>query len=115
MQPSPVPGAGDITPHSEWTSSSTASIRSWANGEVAVDGEATVLAVTYGLESGKTSVGVGGSELDTTSVLEGLGEIGLGAKGVNGGVEFVKLIFALTEARDVGGESPVAQFVGRFS
>src|SRR5712671_344806 len=80
VQPNPIPGAGDITPRSEWTSSSTASIRSWANGEVATNGEATVLAVADGLELGKTSMSVGGSKADATSVLDGLGEVGFGTE-----------------------------------
>src|SRR5712672_3524847 len=96
-QPSPIPGAGDITLPSDWTSSSTASIRSWANGEVTPNGEATVLAMTDGLEASKTSMRVGGSESDATRVLKGLGEVGFGAKGVESGVEFAKLIFALAE------------------
>src|SRR5712672_1454779 len=104
VQPNPIPGAGDITPHSEWTSSSTASIRGWANGEVATNGEATVLAVTGGLESSKTSMSVGGPEANPASVLKGLSEVGFGAKGVDGGVEFAQLILALAIARDVGGE-----------
>src|SRR5712671_230052 len=62
VQPGPIPGAGDITPRSEWTSSSTASIRGWANGEVTLDGEAAILAVTNGLESSETSVSIGSSE-----------------------------------------------------
>src|SRR5712672_1432091 len=115
VQPNPIPGAGDITPHSEWTSSSTASIRGWANGEVATNGEATVLAVADGLESGKASMSVSGSKANATGVLKGLSEVGFGAKGVNGGVEFAKLILALAEARDVGSEPPIAQLVGRFS
>jgi len=111
-QPSPVPRAGDITPRSEWTSSSTASIRGWANGKVATNGEATVLAVTGGLESSEASMSVGGPEANAASVLKGLGEVGFGAKGVDGGVEFAQLILALTIAHDVGGKPPVAQFVG---
>src|SRR5712671_3188971 len=75
VQPNPIPGAGDITPRSEWTSSSTASMRGWANGEVTSDGEATVLAVTDGLESGKASVSVGGTKADATGILKCLGEI----------------------------------------
>jgi len=31
------------------------------------------------------------------------------------GVEFAQLVFALTIARNVSGESPIAQFIGRFS
>src|SRR5712671_1306329 len=115
VQPNPVPRAGDITPRSEWTSSSTASIRSWANGEVAADGEAAILAVADRFEPGEASVGVGSSKTDATSVLKGLGEVGFGAEGVNGGIELAKLILALTEASDVGSESPVAQFVGCLS
>src|SRR5712671_6261024 len=115
VQPNPIPGAGDITPHSEWTSSSTASIRGWANGEVATNGEMTVLAVANGLESGKASMSIGGSKANAAGVLDGLGEVGFGVKRVNGGVEFAKLILALTEVRDVGGEPPIAQLVGRFS
>src|SRR5712675_1172684 len=80
VQPSPVPGASDITPHSEWTSSSTASIRGWANGEVTTNGEATVLAVTDGLESSKASMSVSGSKANATGVLKGLSEVGFGAK-----------------------------------
>jgi len=114
-QPSPIPGAGDITPCSEWTSSSTALIRSWSNGEVAVNGETTVLAMTDGLESGEASMGVGGSEADATSVLKGLGEVGFSVEGVNGSVELTKLILALAETRDVGSKSPVTQLVGCLS
>jgi len=115
VQPNPIPGAGDITLPSEWTSSSTASIRSWANGKVTPNGEATVLAVADGLEASEASMGVGGTESDATGVLKGLGKIGFGAKRVDGGVEFVKLIFALTEACDVGSEPPITQVVGCLS
>src|SRR5712671_649656 len=110
VQPSPVPGAGDITPHSEWTSSSTASIRGWANGKVAVDWEATVLSVTYGLETSETSMSIGGSKANTTGILKSLGEIGLGTKGVDGGIELAQLILALVVTRDVSSKPPVAQF-----
>jgi len=113
--PSPVPGAGDITPRSEWTSSSTASIRSWPNGEVATDGEAAVLAVAYGFEAGEASVSISSSEADSAGILKGLGEFGFGAKGVDGGVEFAKLILALTETGDIGCKSPVTQVVGGLS
>jgi len=58
--PNPFPSAGDITPHSGWTSSSSASRIGRANGEVAPEGEATVLAVTYRFETGEAFVGVGG-------------------------------------------------------
>jgi len=115
VQPNPIPRAGDITPHSEWTSSSTASIRGWANGEVTANGETTVLAVADGLESGEASVSVGSSKANATGILEGLGEVGFGAEGVNGGIELAKLIFTLTEAHNVGGKSPVTQLVGCFS
>src|SRR5882757_1526177 len=115
VQPSPIPGAGDITPRSEWTSSSTASIRGWANGEVAANGEAAVLAVADGLELGEASMSVSGSKANVTGILKGLGEVGFGVKGVNGGVEFTKLVFALVEACNVSGESPIAQLVSHFS
>src|SRR5712671_5740386 len=107
VQPNPIPGAGDITPHSEWTSLSMASIRGQANGEVATNGEATVLAVTDGLESGKASVSVGGSKTDATGVLKGLGKVGFGTERVDGGVELAKLVFALAEAHNVGSEPPI--------
>src|SRR5712672_3195213 len=84
--PNPFPRAGDITPRSEWTSSSTASIRGWSNSKVAANWETTVLAVTDRFESGETSMSVGGPKADTTSFLEGVGEIGLSAKGVDGGI-----------------------------
>jgi len=84
------------------------------NGEVAANGEATVLAVADGLESGEVSMSVGGSKANATGILKGLCEVGFSAKGVNGGVEFAKLILALAEACDVGGEPPIAQFVGHF-
>jgi len=115
VQPNLIPGAGDITPRSEWTSSSTASIRSWANSEVAANGEATVLAMAGRLESGETSMSIGGSKANATGVLEGLSEVGFGVEGVNGGVELAKLILTLTETRDVGSESPVTQLVGCLS
>ena len=111
MFPDPIPGAGDITPRSEWTSSSTASIRSWANGEVAPDGEAAVLAVANGLETGEASVSVGSAEADATGLLKGLGEVGFSSEGMDGGVELAKLVFALTKACDVGGEPPIPQIV----
>src|SRR5712675_608831 len=111
MQPSPIPGAGDITPRSEWTSSSTASIRGWVNGEVATNGEATILAVACGLESSETSMSVGSSKANSAGFLKGLSEIGFGAKGMDGGVELTELVFALAETGDVGGESPIAQLV----
>ena len=79
-----------------------------------MNGEATVLAVADGLELGETSVSVGGSKAMATSVLDGLGEVGFGAKGMDGGVELTELVFALAETGDVGGESPVAQLVGCF-
>src|SRR5882757_753576 len=112
VQPNPIPGAGDITPRSEWTSLSTASIRGWVNGEVAANGETTVLAVANGLESGEASISVGSPKTDATGVLESLGKVGFGAEGVNGGVELMKLVFALAETRDLGSESPVTQLVG---
>src|SRR5712672_3052960 len=77
--PDPIPGAGDITPRSEWTSSSTASIRSRANGEVTSDGEAAVLAMTGGLEASEASVGVSSTEADATGLLKLFGEVGFGA------------------------------------
>jgi len=92
-----------------------ASIRGWANGEVAVNGEMTVLAVADGLELGEASMSVGGPKANATGVLEGLSEVGFGVKGVNGGIELAKLILALTEARNVGSEPPIAQLIGRFS
>src|SRR5712671_4959964 len=100
-QPSPVPGASDITPHSEWTSLSTASIRSWANSEIAVNGEAAILAVTDRFKSGEVSMGVSSSKTLATGILKGLGEVGFGTEGVNGSVEFAKLVFALTEVSNV--------------
>src|SRR5712671_1705135 len=100
VQPNPIPGAGDITPRSEWMSSSTALIRSWANGEVSSDGEAAILAVTSGLESSEASVSISGPQAEAAGVLKGLGEVGLSAQGVDSGVEFVKLVFALAEACD---------------
>src|SRR5712671_2095338 len=87
VQPSPILGAGDITLRSEWTSSSTASIRGRANGEVAADGETAILAVTDRLESSEVSMSVGGAETNVTGVLKGLGEVGFGMKGMDGGVE----------------------------
>ena len=111
MFPDPIPGAGDITLSSDWMTSSMASIRSWANGEVTSNGEATVLAVTDGLEASKTSMSIGGSESDMACILEGLGELGFGAKGVDSGVDFAHLVFVLTKARDVGRKSPVTQVV----
>jgi len=57
--PNPFPSAGDITPCSEWTSSSTASSIGWSNGEVPSNGEAAVLAMANGFELSKTVVGVG--------------------------------------------------------
>src|SRR5712672_1432022 len=77
--PDPIPGAGDITLRSEWTSSSTASIRSRANGEVTSDGEATVLAMTDGLETSEASVSIGSTEADATGLLKLFGEVGFGA------------------------------------
>src|SRR5712671_1575228 len=74
--PDPIPGAGDITPRSEWTSSSTASIRRRANGEVTPDGEAAIFAMTDGFEASETSMSVGSAEADTTGVLKGLGKVG---------------------------------------
>src|SRR5712671_184187 len=56
--PNPFPSAGDITPFSEWTSSSTASSSGRANGEIPPDREATVLAMANGFESGKASMGI---------------------------------------------------------
>src|SRR5712672_3639917 len=70
--PDPIPGAGDITPRSEWTSSSTASMRSGANGEVTSDGEATVLAVANGLEASEASMSVGSTKTDAAGLLKGL-------------------------------------------
>src|SRR5712672_4401779 len=113
--PDPIPGAGDITLHSEWTSSSTASIRSRANGEVTSDGEATVLAMTDGLETSEASMSVGSAEADATGLLKGFGKFSFGAEGVDGGVEFAKLVFALSEACDVGCEPPIPQVVRCFS
>jgi len=107
--PDPIPGAGDITPRSEWTSLSTASIRSGTNGEVTSEGEATIFAVANGFEASEASMRVGGSEASATGVLKGLGELGFGAKGVDGSIELAKLILALSETRDVGCESPVPQ------
>src|SRR5712671_6276646 len=115
VQPNPIPGAGDITPRSEWTSSSTASIRSWANGEVAPDGEAAVLAVADGLETGEASVSVGGAEADTTGLLKGFGKVTFGSEGMDGGIEFAELVFALTEACNVSCEPPIPQVVRCFS
>jgi len=112
--PNPFPRASDITPRSEWTSSSTASIRVWANGEIAANGETAVLTVAYGFKSGETSVGVSGPKADSTGVLKGLSEIGFGVEGVNGGIELAKLVFALAETGDVGRKSPVAQVVSSF-
>ena len=114
-QPSPVPGAGDITPRSEWTSSSTALIRSWANSEIAANGETAILAVTDGFESGEASMGISGSKTNATGVLKGLGKVGFGTERVDGGVELAKLVFALAEAHNVGSEPPIAQFVGCLS
>jgi len=108
VQPSPVPGAGDITPRSEWTSLSTASIRGWANGEVAANGEAAVLAMTDRLESSEASMSIGGPKANAAGVLKGFSEIGFGTKGVDGGIEFTKLIFTLAITRDVGSKPPVA-------
>src|SRR5712671_151401 len=115
VQPSPVLGAGDITPHSEWTSSSTASIRGWANGEVAADWEVAVLPVTCGFKASKASMSVGGSKTNTAGVLKSFGEFGFSAKGVDGGIELAQLIFALAVTCNVGGKSPVTQFVRSFA
>jgi len=115
VQPNLIPGAGDITPRSEWTSSSTGSIRGQANGEVALDGEAAVLAVTGGLELSEASVSVSGPQADTAGVLKGLGEIGLSAQRVDSGIELAKLVFALAKTRDVSRKTPVPQFVGCLS
>jgi len=113
--PDPIPGAGDITPRSEWTSSSTASIRGRSNSKVASDGESAVLAVTDGLELSEATVSVSSSQADATGVLKGLGEIGFGAQRVDRGIELAKLVFALAEACDVGCEPPIPQIIGRLS
>src|SRR5712671_2257762 len=114
VQPSPVPGAGDITPCSEWTSSSMASMRGWANGEVATDWEATVLPVACGLDMSEASMSVGGPKSNTTGVLKGFGEVGFSVKGVDGGVELAQLIFALVVTCNVGSKPPVAQLIHSF-
>jgi len=71
--------------------------------------------MTDGLETSEASMGVGSAETDTTGLLKGLGEVGLSAEGVDGGIEFAKLIFALSEACDIGRESPIPQVVRCFS
>ena len=58
---------------------------------------------------------VGGRKANATGFLKDLGELGFGAKGVDGSVEFAKLIFALAEACDVGREPPVPKIVRCFS
>jgi len=90
-------------------------MRSRANGEVTLDGEAAVLAMTDGLEASEASMSVGSAEADTTGLLKGFGEVGFSAEGVDGGIEFAKLILALTETRDVGSKPPVPQLVGGFA
>src|SRR5712671_3809223 len=112
VQPSPFPGAGDITPHSEWMSLSMGSIRSWANGEIPTDREAAVLTWTGGLKVHETTMGVGGGETVMTGVLKGFGELSFGTKQVNGGVEVAELIFELPKAVDLGSKTPVLEFVG---
>jgi len=113
--PSPFPSAGDITPRSEWTSSSTASSRGWANGEIPSNGEAAVLAVTDSFESSKSAMGIGCGEAVATAVKQGLGELGFGAEGVNGGIEVPDLVLVLPIPCDVGGETPVPQLFNGFS
>jgi len=71
--------------------------------------------VAYGFEAGEASVSISSSEADSAGILKGLGEFGFGAKGVDGGVEFAKLILALTETGDIGCKSPVTQVVGGLS
>ena len=68
-----------------------------------------------GLETGEASVSVGGAEADATGLLKGLGEIGFGSEGVDGGIELAELVLALTEACDVGCEPPIPQIVRCFS
>jgi len=58
---------------------------------------------------------IGCSKANATHVLKGFGEVSFGTKGVDGGVELAQLVLALAITCDVGGESPVAQLVGRFS
>jgi len=108
--PNPFLSAGDITLRSDWTSSSSASRIGGTNGEVASEGEATVLAVTDGFEMGEAFVGVSGGQTVMAAVEEGFGEIGLCTKGMNGGVEVPDLVFVFSIASDIGGETPVPKF-----
>jgi len=90
-------------------------IRGWVNGEIAVNWEVTVLAMADGLELSEASMSVGCPKANAASVLQGFGELSFGAKRVDGGVELAQLILTLAITRDLGGEPPVAQLVGRFS
>jgi len=110
--PNPFPSAGDITPRSEWTSSSTASHSGGSNGEVPSYWEAAVLAVADGFETSESVMGVRCGESVSTAVDEGLGELSFSAKGVDGCVEVPDLIFVLAKASDVGGKTPVPKLVG---
>jgi len=71
--------------------------------------------MTDRLETSEASVSVGSAEADATGLLKGVGKVGFGSKGMNGGVEFAKLVFALTEACDVGREPPISKIVCRLS
>jgi len=107
--PNPFPSAGDITPRSEWTSSSTASSIGWANGKVSTKREAAVLAVTDGFKASEASMGIGGGQSMATAVEKGFGELGFSAKGVDGGIEVPDLILVLSVTRDVGSKTPVPE------
>jgi len=59
-------------------------------------------------------VSVGGRKTNAAGILKGLGELGFGAKGMDGSIELAQLVFELAIVRDVGGKPPIAQFVRSF-
>src|SRR5882757_9015898 len=109
--PNPFPSAGDITPRSDWTSSSRASRIGRANGEIATEGEATVLSVASGFETSEALVSVGGGQSVTTAVEEGFGEVRLCTKGVYSGIEVPHLVLVLTVMGDISSETPISKFL----
>ena len=94
---------------------STASSSGQANGEIPSNGEAAVLAVADSFESSEVAMGIGCGEAVATAVEQGLGELGFGAEGVDGGIEVPDLVLVLPITRDVGGETPVPQLFDGFS